>query len=145
MNWQRKPFLAMGVRTFYFDIGSGEPVIFFSGGGAGALTYRRHLELLSKKYRVFAPDLPCFGDADAPKTPWGFDDYGEYFKIFIESLSLDKLAVIGHSFGGGVALAVAARTPKVTRLILANCAGLAPRYSFFGFLLRICRGVVKDF
>ena len=56
-------------------------------------------------------------------------DYVEYLKCVIERESLDNITLIGHSFGGRVALLLAKNNPQVKGLILVDSAGLKPRFS----------------
>ena len=62
-----------------------------------------------------APDLPGFGESQAPLTAWGTDDYAHCIDQLISELLIetnyDKVIVVGHSFGGRIALKLAASNP----------------------------------
>ncbi|MBL7150381.1 alpha/beta hydrolase [Candidatus Microgenomates bacterium] len=127
--FKEKFYRASGVKLRYFQSGQGKPVLFLHGAGGDSQTYQKNLELLSKKYLVIAPDLPCFGKSSVPKKIWDFLDYANFMNKFINSLELNNIALIGHSFGAGVALNLAVKNKKISKLILISPAGIPPNYS----------------
>ena len=129
MDFQEKIFQHGGVSIKYFEKGSGEPILFLQGGGMRALTYEKILNGLSKKYRVIAPDIPCFGSGTVPKEIWGLQDYGNFFFEFIKFLNLRDFILIGHYFGGGIALTLASKSEGIKNLILVDSAGKFSGYS----------------
>ena len=116
---------AKGVRMRYYTAGAGSPLLFLHGGGVQALTYRKNLELLAQRFFVIAPDIPPFGASSMPPNIWNFIDYANFFSGFVDSLALTGLAVVGHSFGGGIAYCLAAQSPRVRRLVLIDAAGVS--------------------
>lgn len=129
MDFQEGVFQYKGVSLAYFQGGLGKSVLFLHGGGVRALTYRRFLRALLKKYRVIAPDLPCFGASSTPKETWGLDNYAECLDKFIGHLGLQEVIVIGHSMGGGVALNLATISDRVKGLVLVDSVGKSNGYS----------------
>jgi len=119
----------------YIIFGEGNiPIILLHGWGIDSSKYietAKQLILQAKSYevqtRIIIPDLPGFGKSDEPPQAWGIDDYMELVKKFIE-LSLqgiDNIILIGHSFGGRIAIKFAAKYPdKVKALILTGAAGI---------------------
>jgi pimeloyl-ACP methyl ester carboxylesterase len=96
--------------------GEGPTILFLHGWGLGHHAYRPALRgLAAAGFRVVAPALPGFGGtrdlADNART---FDGYGNWVCRFGAALGLRNVTIAGHSFGGGVAMQVA-----------ANCSGLA--------------------
>ena len=76
-------------------------------------------------YAVFLPDLPGFGQTPSPKEPWTVDDYVEWVRNFCESNNLSRFFLLGHSFGGSVAVKFSIQYPeKVRKLILVDSAGI---------------------
>jgi len=117
-----------GIRIFYEHAGEGERVFLFHGWGGQSLSFRPVFEPLAKKYHVFALDFPGFGHSGLPPEPWGVGDYGNLVKEFSESLGVKKAHIIGHSFGGRVAIWLAAHFPEmVGKLILVDSAGIRPK------------------
>lgn len=105
-------------------MGTGKPLIILHGGGTSALAYQKNIKLLAKKYRVIAPNLPFFDGSSPQKNP---TEYIEILDNFIDFLGIKKAAIIGHSFGGAVALRLSIITNKDSFLILINSAGIALR------------------
>ena len=107
--------------------GTGPPVVFLHGWALGSHAYRRAISrLVSRGCRVFAPALPSFGGtADLPVAEMNLDGYARWVSSFVAEVGIDEPAVlIGHSFGGGVALKLAALNPGVVSyLVLLNAVG----------------------
>lgn len=87
--------------------GTGEPVLLIHGFGASSYSWRHVIEPLAQKNRVITIDLKGFGDSPKPRD----DAYSVYeqarlVKNFILENNLKNLHIVGHSYGGGVALAV---------------------------------------
>jgi len=97
-----------------------EPILILHGWGASSESWGEVKSFLEGRgYRVFAPDLPGFGKAQPPQNPWSTDNYVEWVKGFCEKEDLSQVFLLGHSFGGGLALKFTAKYPeKVSRLIL---------------------------
>jgi pimeloyl-ACP methyl ester carboxylesterase len=78
---------------------------------------------------VYALDFPGCGGSDQPPVPWGVTEYVQLVLDWLDTLQLSKVTFIGHSHGGRVSLALAARHPqRMKRLILVDSAGIrAPR------------------
>jgi len=129
-----------GVKMKYFEMGEGEPLVFFHGGGVRALTYIKCLECLSKKYKVYAPDLPNFGGSSVPPQIWDFSDFAKFLNEFINCLPIENVIIVGHSFGGGIGLHLASKNTKIKRVILANPSGMLQINSltkaYFNFFIK---------
>lgn len=136
MKFQKKFFRSEGLQMRYFELGAGHPILFLHGGGVEARTYAWMLELLARRYRVIAPDLPGFGGSTTPKTVWGLHEYATFLARFLVSLHIHDLTVIGHSLGGGIALHLAINVATlgiVTRLVLVDSAGIPGELSAVAF------------
>jgi pimeloyl-ACP methyl ester carboxylesterase len=84
--------------------------------------------LLKKRgYNVYAPDFPGVGNSSAPDRPYTLDDYVIFLEKYIEKQKLNKLILIGHSFGGRVGIRYTYKHPeKVEMLYLTGTPGLVP-------------------
>jgi pimeloyl-ACP methyl ester carboxylesterase len=137
MNIHKEFYQNSEARIRYTESGSGKPMLFLHGGGIRAKTYKRFLKLLSLKYHVIAPDLPCFGNSSVPTKIWSLRDYARFFDGFIKhmevSQNISEIAVIGHSWGAGVALNLAVINQNISHLIVVNPAGVKPKYSLLKF------------
>ena len=70
-------------------------------------------------------DLPGFGQSSVPNKPLSIDDYADVLSEIIVMSELTKVVLVGHSFGGQVATAVAARQPQwLSGLVLVGAASL---------------------
>ena len=105
------------------------PLIILHGWGVTADHWRGVLECLEKAgFAAFAPDLPGFGKSQAPARGWSLLDYEMFVEHFSQALNLPLFALLGHSFGGRVAIMVAWKTPqKLSKFILVDSAGVTPR------------------
>jgi pimeloyl-ACP methyl ester carboxylesterase len=107
--------------------GSLAPVVLLHGWGADAGSFTGVCGGLSERWPTLAFDLPGFGASDPPPAPWGSPEYAACIKQALEQLGLRRAHFIGHSFGGKIAILIAARWPALVRsLVLANSAGIRP-------------------
>ncbi|MGH6866017.1 MAG: alpha/beta fold hydrolase [Methyloceanibacter sp.] len=96
------------VRLFYEVKGDGTPVLLIHGFGASTFTWRNIAPELARDRRVIAVDLKGFGQSDKPfDDRYSVFDQAELLAQFIEAHDLRDLTIVGHSFGGGVALLLA--------------------------------------
>lgn len=110
--------------------GKGTPVLLLHGWGCGASTMRRIFDCFADSGRdVTAIDFPGHGQSFTPPETFTIFDYAKLTQNLIEKLELKKPDVIAHSFGGRVALILAAEG-KINRLVLTDAAGLKPRRGF---------------
>jgi pimeloyl-ACP methyl ester carboxylesterase len=120
-----------GCETYVVDSGSGPPVLLLHGWGDTADCWRRIVPQLLRDHRVVAIDIPPLGRSGSPLLSDGrdlIDFYGEFFPELLERLDLTRTKVIGHSFGGTIALYMALEEPEaVERLVLVAPAGLGEK------------------
>lgn len=85
--------------------------------------------LSSSNFRVIIPDLPGFGASEAPKQPWGLDEYALWVSGFLAKLDIKPTIVIGHSNGGAIAIrALANDSMQAEKLVLLASAGVRTNY-----------------
>ena len=121
---------ADGIRTNYHDTGSGEPVMLIHGSGPGVTAWanwRLAIPVLAERYRVIAPDMLGFGYTDRPaNVTYNLDTWLGHTVAFMDALGLDKVNLVGNSFGGALSLALTIRHPeRVARLVLMGAAGVS--------------------
>lgn len=118
-----------GVEVAYSVEGEGLPVVLMHGWGCNSSTVVSIANALLPKVRVFNIDLPGFGKSEEPREVWGVYDYEEMLRQLIEHEAIERPTIIGHSYGGRVAIAYAAHHPDVNKLVLVDSAGIKPRHS----------------
>lgn len=113
--------------TCYGVAGEGPTVVFLHGWLVGYRSYRAGISLLLQAgYRVFAPALPGFGGtADLDDGSFSMAGYADWLESFLGTVRFEGPALlVGHSFGGGVAIKTAERHPElVSGLLLINAIG----------------------
>jgi pimeloyl-ACP methyl ester carboxylesterase len=123
--WQRTT--VRGRAALYGVAGTGIPLLFLHGWGLAHHAYRRPLKrLVQLGCRVYAPALPGFGGTgDLPKDNLNLAGYAAWVGEFLDAVgATEPLIVVGHSFGGGVAIQVAHDLPaRVQSLVLVNSIG----------------------
>ncbi len=122
--------VADGINTNYHDVGSGSPVVLLHGSGPGVTAWanwRLTMPALATSFRVVAPDMVGFGYTERPPgVRYALDTWVAHAIGVFDALELDQVNLIGNSFGGSLALALAIRHPdRVRRLVLMGAAGLS--------------------
>ncbi len=144
-----------GLKINYKTIGDGKiPIVLLHGWGVSSDKYLELAEEFNIQHltsNIIIPDLPGFGKSDEPKENWELDSYVEFVDEFIKKTTRErkgfelvkdllkkfdstkaicieeksKPILIGHSFGGRIAIKYAAKYPeKIDKLILTGAAGI---------------------
>ncbi len=88
----------------YIQYGNGKDIIFLHGWGQNIEMMKPLGDRLSSNFKITILDLPGFGESNEPPFPWSLDDYKEMLELFVKELKIEKPIVIGHSFGGRLAI-----------------------------------------
>jgi pimeloyl-ACP methyl ester carboxylesterase len=117
--------LIKNLKTNYKIAGEGPILLILHGWNGSSDSWRKIIEILEIKYKVICPDFPGFGKTETPQKPWELRDFVEWLKEFTEKLNLKEFFLLGHSFGGRVAIKFSISYPeKVKKLILVSSAGI---------------------
>ncbi|MEK7167193.1 MAG: alpha/beta hydrolase [Patescibacteria group bacterium] len=128
----------------YFDEGNGPIMLFLYGWKDTLHSFDSLIPLLSKQYRIIRIDLPGFGNSELPQITWNLDNYIQFIKDFINKLNVQIDVLIGHSFGGRIAIkAVATEIIKPKKLILIASAGIAKTQTIHNYFFYILAKVGK--
>lgn len=114
-----------GGQASYEAIGSGPPLLYFQGGpGFSASLLRDDAELLADRFAVYLIDPPGSGGSTPPNDSSEYDHLGHarFYDRVREALGLERVTVMGISFGSIVALTYAALFPEVTERCIAISA-----------------------
>lgn len=114
----------------YHDQGKGEAVLLIHGSGPGVTSWanwRGIIPDLSERLRVIAPDMLGFGYSKCPDDKvLDTDAWVESLISLLDALQIERASIVGNSFGGAIALALAKKYPKrANKLVLMGAAGLS--------------------
>ena len=116
-----------GHRRAFVKVGSGPALLLLHGLGTDHTTWAPVLDTLARRYTVIAPDLLGHGQSDKPRADYSVGGYANGMRDLLTVLGIDRVTVVGHSFGGGVAMQFAYQFPERTeRLVLVGSGGLGP-------------------
>jgi pimeloyl-ACP methyl ester carboxylesterase len=119
-----------GHRRAFVKVGTGPAVLLLHGLGCDHTTWDAVIEPLSRRYTVIAPDLLGHGQSDKPRADYTLGGFANGMRDLLTVLGIDKATVVGHSFGGGVAMQFAYQFPERTeRLMLVASGGLGHEVS----------------
>ena len=119
-----------GLNIEYSDRGEGDAVVILHGWSKERAPYVPLSDVVSEGYRAIAPDLPGFGGSDEPPEAWDVDRFADTICEFIVSLGLERVILMGHSYGGRVIIKLASREKlpfEISRIILVDAAGVLPK------------------
>jgi len=137
---EKRTLTVHGIPVLVTFTGEGQPLLCLHGWG-------RHVDhkafdelreaLKDAPIQIIVPDLPGFGESNEPPSAWSVSDYADCIDELVREFGLNDVWLLGHSFGGRVALKLAARqgvvrhgsttltmTPWMSRLFLCAAAGV---------------------
>ena len=120
---------ANGIKTNYLEAGKGDAVVLIHGSGPGVTAYanwRVVLPALAENFRVLAPDMVGFGFTERPTNiEYGVQTWADQVVGLMDTLELPTAHMVGNSFGGAIALRIAAQHPdRVGKLVLMGSMGV---------------------
>src|SRR3954466_10384381 len=116
-----------GHRRAFVMVGSGPALLLLHGLGCDHTTWLPVIATLSRRFTVIAPDLLGHGQSAKPRADYSLGGYANGMRDLLTVLGIDKVTVVGHSFGGGVAMQFAYQFPERTeRMVLVAPGGLGP-------------------
>jgi pimeloyl-ACP methyl ester carboxylesterase len=116
----RRAYLLAGPR-----LGTAPVLWMIHGIGDSSRTWEPVLPLLADGYTVVAPDLLGHGLSAKPRADYSLGGYANGMRDLLTVLNIDKVTVVGHSLGGGVAMQFAYQFPeRVERMVLVSSGGL---------------------
>ena len=119
-----------GHKRAFIKQGSGPALLLLHGLGCDHTTWLPVVAALSRRYTVIAPDLLGHGLSAKPRADYSVGGYANGMRDLLTVLGIDKVTVVGHSFGGGVAMQFAYQFPERTeRMVLVAPGGLGPEVS----------------
>jgi len=132
--------LVQTYKIHYVEAGAGEPVILIPGSYSTYRVWNRLMPLLAGDFRVLALDYVGTGDSDKPLK--GFDytiqEQTDIIVKMIRQMGLDKVSLIGGSYGGAIVFDFAARYPELTNKIASIESGVVKPDKIKGSPMEYC-------
>ncbi|MFJ8925174.1 alpha/beta fold hydrolase [Streptomyces sp. NPDC102364] len=114
-----------GYRRAYRIAGEGPAVLLIHGVGASSAHWEDCFAALARRHTVIAPDLLGHGDSAKPRADYSVAAYANGLRDLLGVLGIERVTLVGHSFGGGVAMQFAYQFPeRVDRLVLISTGGV---------------------
>ena len=114
-----------GYRRAFRIAGDGPAILLIHGIGDNSTTWGTVQAKLAQRFTVIAPDLLGHGKSDKPRADYSVAAYANGMRDLLSVLDIDRVTVVGHSLGGGVAMQFAYQFPQfVDRLILVAAGGV---------------------
>lgn len=101
----------------YIQYGEGKDILLLHGWGQNIEMMKILGDNFSNRFRITILDFPGFGESSEPEDVWGIKDYSDMLEEFIKELNIKKPIIMGHSFGGRVAIRYSANHP-IEKLVL---------------------------
>lgn len=135
-----KQIMIEGLRVRYLCSNSFNEsvVVFLHGWQSEAMHLKKIFENLDN---YIAIDLPGFGGSDIPLKAWYLEDYAQFLKIFLRKMGLNKVILVGHSFGGSVIIKFIVKGGLAQKIILIASAGVRKK----SFMIKFCRILAEVF
>ena len=114
-----------GYRRAFRIAGSGPVLLLIHGIGDNSTTWHSVHSKLAQRFTVIAPDLLGHGQSDKPRADYSVAAYANGMRDLLGVLGIERVTVVGHSLGGGVAMQFAYQYPeRVERLVLVSTGGV---------------------
>jgi pimeloyl-ACP methyl ester carboxylesterase len=114
-----------GHRVSYRIAGSGPALLLLHGIANSSETWARVAPLLADRFTLIAPDLLGHGASASPRGDYSLGAHASGARDVVTALGHERVTVVGHSLGGGVAMQFAYQFPERTeRLVLVSSGGL---------------------
>ncbi|WP_406306466.1 alpha/beta hydrolase [Streptomyces sp. NBC_00885] len=122
---QLRHHVVHGYRRAYRIAGEGPALLLIHGIGDSSATWVDLMPGLARRYTVIAPDLLGHGASEKPRADYSVAAYANGMRDLLGVLGIDSATLVGHSFGGGVAMQFAYQFPERTeRLVLVGAGGV---------------------
>lgn len=106
-----------GLNVNYIQYGKGKDILLLHGWGQNVEMMKPLGDGFCDRYRITIIDFPGFGNSEEPKEAWTIDKYSLMLEEFVKQVGIKKPIVMGHSFGGRVAIRYSARN-NIEKLVL---------------------------
>lgn len=111
-----------GVKIYHELYGKGETVIFLNGILANTLSWINQVPFFSKRFQVLLLDFRGQGKSEKPTMKYPMEMHADDLKALMDHLKMDRVHLVGTSFGGEVALIFAIKHPERLKSLVTACA-----------------------
>ena len=125
MRTRQRTAILNGHEFSYLDSGEGPALLFIHGLTGSQRNWAHLVDALDHDHRVLAPDL--FGHGASAKVigDYSLGAHAATLRDLLDMLGIDRVTLIGHSFGGGIAMQFSYLFPeRVERLVLVDSGGM---------------------
>jgi pimeloyl-ACP methyl ester carboxylesterase len=114
-----------GHRVSYRRAGSGPALLLLHGITDSSATWEGVAPSLAEHFTLIAPDLLGHGDSATPRGDYSLGAHASGARDVLTALGIERVTVVGHSLGGGIAMQFAYQFPeRCERLVLVSSGGL---------------------
>ena len=114
-----------GYRRAFRIAGSGPAILMIHGVGDNSTTWETVHAQLAQRFTVIAPDLLGHGESDKPRADYSLAAFANGMRDLLAVLGIDRVTIVGHSLGGGIAMQFAYQYPHlVERIVLVSSGGV---------------------
>lgn len=119
-----------GYRRAFRVAGSGPAILLIHGVGDSSTTWETVHAQLAQRFTVIAPDLLGHGESDKPRADYSLAAFANGMRDLLAVLGIDRVTIVGHSLGGGIAMQFAYQYPHmVERIVLVSSGGVTTEVS----------------
>src|SRR3712207_1211102 len=105
-----------GHRVIYRIAGSGPPVVLIHGMINSSRHWERVALQLGERHTVIAPDLLGHGDSATPRGDYSLGAHAASIRDLLSAIGVERASIVGHSYGGGVAMVYFWQFPQRTEI-----------------------------
>lgn len=105
----KKKIMGVSINYVYSDIKNDTTIVLLHGWGQCIEMMNPIKDIFKNKFNILTIDFAGFGESEEPINSWSVYDYTNCLRILIKYLKLNKIILIGHSFGGRIALIYASK------------------------------------
>ena len=109
--------MIQNININYIQYGEGKDILLLHGWGQNIAMMKPLGDNFCNRFRITILDLPGFGESDEPQESWNIAKYTEILEDFVKKVGIKKPIVMGHSFGGRLAIRYSSRN-NIEKLVL---------------------------
>ncbi len=114
-----------GRKTHYIERGEGEPLILLHGFFYDTFLWAENIDALARHFKVYALDLWGCGYSARDPLDFGYPQYAEQVRLFMDAMGIERASFAGQSMGAGTAIKFCVQHRyRVDKLVLVSSAGL---------------------